>query len=162
MGSPDLALLPPGCIAVYSIVGQEKKSPGTVAASRGLNIPEPSPRRGSGMDCICRMPQPSWDQNITDSAESQAPKLSKSRKLSTFAASQSLSIFPPRRTVCAGRSTQPPSCPRAHRGRAGTAAPGDSKEGAAAVAPTAANPGRRGRRKEQPESTQSPIIQNLI
>lgn len=46
MGSPNLALLPPGCIAVCSVVGREKKSPGTVAASRGLNIPEPSPRRG--------------------------------------------------------------------------------------------------------------------
>ena len=45
MGSPHLALLPPGCIAVCSVVGREKKSPGTVAASRGLNIPEPSPRR---------------------------------------------------------------------------------------------------------------------
>ena len=45
MGSPHLALLPPGCIALCSVGGREKKSPGTVAASRGLNIPEPSPRR---------------------------------------------------------------------------------------------------------------------
>lgn len=39
MGSPNLALLPPGCIAVYSIVGQEKKSPGVVAAPRGFVYP---------------------------------------------------------------------------------------------------------------------------
>lgn len=69
-------------------------------------------------------------------------------------------LFPLRRTVCAEPSTLPPSCPRRRGGGAGTAAPGDSKEGAAAVAPTAANPGRRGHQKKQPESTQSPIIQN--
>ena len=31
-------LLPPGCVAVCSIVGQEKKSPGVVAAPRGFGI----------------------------------------------------------------------------------------------------------------------------
>ena len=156
MGSPHLALLPSGCITVDSIVGQEKKSPGTVAASRGLNIPEPNPRRGSGMDCTCQMPQPSWEQNSTDPAESQALKLSKSRKLSTFAASQSLSTFPPRRTVCADPSTLPPSCPRRRGGGAGTAAPGDSKEGAAMWRPPQRTPGGEDTRKS---SRQAPRAQ---
>lgn len=132
------------------------------------------PRSGCGTPRLClslkppegiqaytvQMPQPSWDQNIMDSAESQALKLSKSRKLSTFAAIQSLSIFPPRRTVCDGRSTRPPSSPRRRGGGAGTAAPGDSKVGAARWRPPQRTPGGEDTRTEPPESTQNPIIQN--
>lgn len=147
MGSPHLALLPPGCIAVCSIVGPEKKSPGVVAAPRGFDILEPPEGGVQAFQFRCcnhleaRIPHFSTRVNTSEC-----------RKLSTFLTRPVCQLFglqTARRSGEAGwRPTRPrggPGPPRNGARRAGAPTP--------ARGPARGGTGRRSRpqRRPQPE-----------